>query len=130
MTSDGSGSAAIVSAIAIALQYAKRRQHMGVEQLAGEVRASPFTDDDRIMHTRKMVERSFGRSVEELGTVEMREGGAVLVFDWGGKQHTMRWVRGGRGHVSWYVDDDPAPLVLGSVDQAAGRLAQRMNRLS
>lgn len=101
---------------------------MGIEQLSSEARQSPFTEEDRIMHTTKMVERTFGRPAADIGTVEMQGDRAVLVIDWGGKKRTLRWTRTGKGAIHWFVDDDPTPLVLGTSGQATGRLADRLGR--
>lgn len=102
---------------------------MASEQWAEQERSSVFTSDDRLMHTTKMVERSFGRSVEEVGRVEMDGDRAVLVVSYGGREHKLRWSRQGNGSIFWFVDDNPTPLVLGTSDSAARRLVERLSML-
>jgi hypothetical protein len=100
---------------------------MALDQLANQARESVITEDDRIMHTTKMVERSFGLPVADLGTVAMVDGNAVLKFDYAGGAHTLRWARQSSGAIFWYVDASEKPLVLGSAEKALSRLRERLD---
>jgi len=95
---------------------------MALNDLMAERAASPITDEDRVMHTTKMVERAFGRPVGDLGEVTFKDGNAVLLFDYAGAKHTLRWARQSSGAIFWYLDDSPKPLVLGQAERALGRL--------
>lgn len=95
---------------------------MALNDLMAEQAASPITDEDRIMHTTKMVERAFGRPVGNLGEVTFKDGNAVLLFDYKGTKHTLRWARQSSGAIFWYLDDSTRPLVLGQAERALGRL--------
>lgn len=95
---------------------------------APQVRPSPFTPEDRLMHTTKMVERTFGRPAEEVGRVELDGERAVLIVSWAGKDRKLRWARSSRGAIQWYVDDDPTPIVLGTSTTAPRLLAQALNK--
>ena len=96
---------------------------MGMTDLLPEASASPFTAEDRQQHTKVYAERTFGRPIEELGTVEGDERGARLVFDWGGQRHTLEWGRLPGGSIVWYLDGGATPLHLGPSDRAGRQLA-------
>jgi len=87
---------------------------MELEELVNDERSNPITDDDRISHTSKMVQRVFGVEAAQLGTVEVIDGKGVLVINRNGQQRRLRWARAPRAHVQWFLDDDPAPLRLSS----------------
>jgi len=96
---------------------------MGFQELLAEGTSGVITEEDRLMHTAKMVERAFGRPVADLGEVSMlSDGRAVLSFDYSGKKHTLGWVRQSSGAIFWYLDDSTRPLVLGQQERALARL--------
>jgi hypothetical protein len=99
---------------------------MGLEELVNGAAASVITEEDRIMHTQKMVERAFGRPVSDLGEVTMKDGQAVLSFDYAGAKHTLRWARQSSGAIFWFVDDSAKPLVLGQQERAISRLHEAL----
>jgi hypothetical protein len=99
---------------------------MGLAELVNAAAESVITAEDRAMHTTKMVERAFGRPVADLGAVELQDGVAVLVFDYAGKKHTLRWERQSSGAIFWYVDDSDRALVLGQQDRAISRLYEAL----
>jgi hypothetical protein len=99
---------------------------MALNDLMAEQVESPITEEDRIMHTTKMVERAFGRPVSDLGEVSFKDGKAVLLFDYNGKKHTLAWARQSSGAIFWYLDDSTRPLVLGQSDRALGRLQEAL----
>lgn len=100
---------------------------MALDQLVNQEREQVITEDDRIMHTTKMVERSFGMPVAELGSVAIADGQAVLNFDYASKKHTLRWARQSSGAIFWFLDDNTKHLVLGSADKALSRLRERLD---
>jgi len=95
---------------------------MGLDQLIAQERVSPFTDEDRVMHTSKMVERTFGVELSTLGRVEMKNGQAALIFSANGADHSLSWARRPNGSIVWYLDGSDDPLVLGGSDRALARL--------
>lgn len=102
---------------------------MPLGDLVSSERSSPFSEDDRIMHTTKQVERAFGVPVDQVGEVVMDGDRAVLRVEFGGTQHLLRWERDGHGQIFWYADDNPTRIVLGGQDRAAQRLAQALGGL-
>lgn len=99
---------------------------MGLAELVKGAAESVITEDDRIAHTTKMVERAFGRPVEDLGEVAYRDGQAVLLFDYAGAKHTLSWARQSSGAIFWYIDGSERPLVLGQQDRALSRLQEAL----
>jgi hypothetical protein len=95
---------------------------MGLEELTTKSPASIFSDEDRIMHTTKMVERTFGVEASQIGEIVMKDDRAVLNFNYKGTQHTLRWERTGRGGIVWFVDDSTQGIVLGEPGRAMQRL--------
>ena len=96
---------------------------MGLQELLDVATEGVITEEDRLMHTAKMVERAFGRPVADLGEVSMlSDGQAVLSFDYSGKKHTLRWARQSSGAIFWFLDDSARPLVLGQQERALARL--------
>lgn len=101
---------------------------MALENLLNLEQQSVITDDDRIMHTTKMVERTLGVSVADLGTVEIRDGQAVLVFSYKGTPHTMRWERQSSGAIFWFLDNSDHKLILGESGRAFQRLRAALDQ--
>jgi hypothetical protein len=91
---------------------------MAFSDIAAQESESPFTDDDRMMHTSKLAERTFGRSVDELGQVVMQDGRAVLQISHDGANHTLAWSRAPSGAIFWYLDGSAEPLALQGGDRA------------
>lgn len=101
---------------------------MGLNELIPQERVSPFSPDDRIMHTTKMVERTFGVELSTLGRVEMQDGQAVLMFSANGADHSLAWARRPAGAIVWYLDGSDDPLILGGSDKALTRLLAHVGR--
>lgn len=99
---------------------------MGIEEIAAVSPASIFSEEDRIMHTTKMVERTFGIPFADLGQVVMQGDRAVLSFSYNGAQHTLRWERTERGGINWFVDDSTQAIVLGEPGRAMQRLIKAL----
>jgi len=99
---------------------------MSLQDLATAPKESPFSKEDRIMHTTKMVERTFGVSASELGTIEMDGDRAVLVLEVAGTRHVLRWRRSQRGQVQWFAGDDDKPLALAGGNNPLARLYQEL----
>jgi hypothetical protein len=100
---------------------------MPLEELINQARTSPFTDEDRLDHLRKQVERQFGVAADSLGTVEIRDGKAVVVFDHNGATHIMSWQRQARGEIYWYIDGAEKGINLGDQGRALQRLMDRLD---
>lgn len=98
---------------------------MPLENLVG-TRVDPFTPEDRIMHTEKMTERTFGVPASELGVVQMDGDRAVLIIEVDGKKRVLRWKRHQRGQVQWFVDDNEKPLGLSGGGNVLARLHQEL----
>lgn len=99
---------------------------MSLQDLVTAPKPSPFTAEDRIMHTTKVAERTFGVDVAQIGTVETDGDRAVLVLDVGGKRRVLRWQRHQRGQIQWFVDDNEKPLVLAGGNDPLARLYQEL----
>ena len=98
---------------------------MPLESLVG-TRVDPFTSEDRIMLTEKMVERTFGVPASDLGTVQMEGDRAVLTMEVDGKKRTLRWKRHQRGQIQWFVDDNECALGLSGGNNVLARLYQEL----
>lgn len=98
---------------------------MALESLVG-TRVDPFTPEDRIMHTEKVAERTFGVPASELGTVEMSGDRAVLIVEVDGKKRVLRWKRHTRGQIQWFVDDNETPLALSGGNNVLARLYREL----
>lgn len=92
-------------------------------------RETPFSNEDRIMHTTKYAERSFDQPIDAIGTVEMRGKLAVLVVTVDGVAHELAWARQPNGHIMWFTLADSQPLPAGpssrALTQIKGVLAQK-----
>ena len=99
---------------------------MAYADWAREKAASTVTEDDRLAYTAKLVERAFGRPVEDVGRVELVNGAPALVVSFGGKDRVLTWARQSSGAIYWYADGDTAPIVLGDQIRAGARLAARL----
>lgn len=91
---------------------------MPFSDLVSQESESPFSDDDRIMHTAKLAERTFGRSADEIGQVVIQEGRAVLQISHDGQNHTLAWSRSPNGSIFWFLDGSAEPLALQGGDRA------------
>jgi len=101
---------------------------MPIDDLITSTRPSPFTSEDRISHTTKMVERTFGRPVADLGEVVMVDGVAVLGFKYADEAHTLAWRRQQNGAIFWYLDGGERPIVLSDSTRALARLQAALER--
>lgn len=81
-------------------------------------RETPFSADDRVMHATKYAERSFGAPISDIGTVEARDIGAVVIVTVNDKAHELRWARQPNGSILWFADGDPRPLPGGPTNRA------------
>jgi len=95
---------------------------MSIQDLAKASTTSVFTEDDRIMHTQKMVERTFGMPASDLGQIILLNSHAILSFEYNGQVHTLRWQRTERGAIVWYLDESERSIVLGEQARALARL--------
>lgn len=101
---------------------------MPLEDLTGAARVSPFTQEDRISHMEKMVQRVFGVEAAQLGTIEVVEDRPILVIEHGGKTRRLTWRRNPRGAIQWYADDSDTPLRLSGGNNPLERLRQELDR--
>src|ERR1043165_752292 len=101
---------------------------MGIEEITGVSGPSVFSQEDRIMNTTKMVERTFGLPVGDVGEVIMQDDRAVLSFTYKGAAHILRWLRTQRGGIAWYLDDSEQPILLGEPGRAMQRLVRVLDR--
>lgn len=100
---------------------------MPLQDLVQQESTGVITDADRIMHTTKMVERTFGVAASNLGDVVVQDGRAVLSFDYAGAKHTLRWERQSSGGIFWYLDGSAKAIVLSSSDRALTRLQEALD---
>lgn len=102
---------------------------MPLSDLIGGERQSPFTDDDRLEHMRKHVERAFGRPAADVGEIGVKDGVAVLTVQHGGKSHQLTYQRDPYGGIVWNVVGRPGRIVLGTSDKAPANLARALDQL-
>jgi len=89
-------------------------------------RESPFSAEDRAMHTTKYAERSFGASIGDIGTVAAEGNSAVLVVTVEGTAYKLRWARQPNGQILWFVDGDDRPLVPGPSSRGLAQLRHQL----
>ncbi|NJK81339.1 MAG: hypothetical protein HC914_16205 [Chloroflexaceae bacterium] len=89
--------------------------------------AEPFTPEERIAQTEKLVQRTFGVPAGELGELAMLDGRPVLTIQHNGAAHALTWSRDPKGRVVWNVDGTPAMGVGG--DNALVKLARALDNL-
>lgn len=99
---------------------------MALADLVNQERESPFTDDDRIAHTSKLAERTFGRPVEEIGQVVLQDGRAVLLVNHDGRDRALHWERSPNGSIFWYADGGTQPIALQGGDRAVATLVRAL----
>jgi len=100
---------------------------MSLSDLVDAPTTSPFSEDDRRMHTEKVVARTFGVEAAQLGTIEMDGDRAVLVIQHNGDRRVLRWRRSSRGDIQWYADEDERPLALSGGGNVLLRLRQALD---
>lgn len=99
---------------------------MPIDDLVSSERVSPFSEQDRIDHTQKQVQRTFGVDASELGTIQPDGDRAVLVINHNGKERRLSWRRGQRGVINWHLDDSEKPLTLSGGNNPLARLREAL----
>lgn len=87
---------------------------------------SSFTPEDRVMHTTKYAERSFGAPIADIGTVEADGPVASLTVIVDGTAYKLRWARQPNGQILWFVDGDDRPLPAGPTSRALVALRKNL----
>lgn len=99
---------------------------MAISELVPSEQEPFFSDEDRMAHLSIYAKRQFGVEVEQLGTVEMRDGSPVLVIQHDGKERVLTWSRHQGGVVGWHLDGSAKHLPLGEQGKALGRLLEAL----